>query len=426
MRSMAMVFALALALALAAACGGDKQIVLEVAGAAPGADRVEVLLLEPMVLAKRQLDNRTEPTSAERLETVFYMAERSRTAIPLDGAPLHGLQFELQDTGGPYVPLVAARSGEQLLALGVYDPASIFAAQLGREHAPSAVSAVGDVTIFPIELEPVVRVFAPPDPTPQAVKPSEVMTVSCASSGGALSGFAWRRADQKQLRVMTVLPRADEDRLQPPDLDCDEHSPGAGRVNRMVTGDELDCDDTAPTVHGAAREQCSRFDEDCNSVTTLSPAECPQACPGPISICACDDASGEASGCVAPLYGEPCKVPSMSSGPGRTPCDSAGPLVLPLICQGGCEVLLAWAPPGLEVKISDGEGQVGQGLGKWVPITDGKAFLSVEATRPFASALQVILARIKTGTTIKNHAIPLTLVEAAACGAPSQLECPMQ
>ncbi len=412
-------------LALLAACGGDPQLVLELTGAVPRAERIEVLLLEPVVMAKQQLHNGAVTNTTDRLETVFYMAERSRTTIELDGAAIEGLRFELQGAGGPYVPLVGARAGDQLLALGLHDPASIFAAELGRDHVPAAVSPVGDVTIYPIELEPIDRVFALSATGPQLVKPREVMLVPCAADA-APGGLAWRRADQRQLRVATARPASGgEALLAPPDLDCDRHSPGAAGLARHVPGDELDCDDTAPFIHGGGRERCTPFDDDCDPQTTLAPAPCMQQCPSPIQVCACDSAGAD-NACIEPLFGDPCKLPSKSlSGPDREACDSAGPLVLPLLCQAGCEVMLAWTPPGLEVTISDEDGQVGRGLGAWAPIGDGKAFLTVKGTRPFSPPLEPILLRIKAGTTITNHAIPLAPFD-APCAEPSRLECPNQ
>lgn len=411
-------------LAGAAACGGDPQIVLELTGDVPRAERIEVLLLDPVVIAKRQLHNGAVTNTADRLETVFYMAERSRTTIELAGASASGLRFEVQGAGGPYVPLVAARTGDQLLALGLHDPESVFAAALGSEHTPAAVSPVGDVTIYPIQLEPVDRVIPLGATSPQLVKPREVMIIPCGVDGMP-GGFVWRRGDQRQLRVIAARGSAEgKPLLEPPDLDCDRHSPGTAGLPRHVPGDELDCDDTAPFVHGGGRERCTAFDDDCDPQTTLAPAPCAQQCPSPIQVCACESAGAD-SACVEPLFGEPCKLASKSVGGGeREPCKSAGPLALPLVCQGGCEVLLAWTPPGLEVTIADEDGQVGRGLGAWTPIADGKAFLTVKATRAFAAPLEPILVRIKVGATIANHAIPLALFDGPCVTEPSPLECP--
>jgi hypothetical protein len=408
----------------AAACGGDPQIVLELTGEVPRAERIEVLLLEPVVLAKLQLHNGAVTSTTERFETVFYMAERSRTSIELAGAAA-GLRFEVQGAGGPYVPLVAARTGDQLLALGLHDPASVFAAALGGEHRPAAVSPVGDVTIYPIQLEPVDRVFALAADAPQLVKPREVLIIPCGNDGAA-GGLAWRRADRHQLRVVTARGgEAGKSLLEPPDLDCDRHSPGAAGLARHVPGDELDCDDTAPFVHGGARERCTAFDDDCDPKTTLAPTPCAQACPGPLQICACDSAGAD-NACIEPLFDQPCKLPAkLVSGAAREPCKSAGPLGLPLVCQGGCEVMLAWAPPGLEVTIADEDGQVGRGLGAWTPIADGKAFLTVKATRSFSAPLPPLLLRIKANATISNHAVPLALFDAPCVTEPDLLDCPL-
>ena len=77
----------------------------------------------------------------------------------------------------------AARAGDQLLALGLHDPESVFAAELGSEHAPAAVSPVGDVTIYPIQLEPVDRVLPLGATSPQLVKPREVMIIPLIPAG---------------------------------------------------------------------------------------------------------------------------------------------------------------------------------------------------------------------------------------------------
>jgi hypothetical protein len=413
---------------LAAACGGDRQIVLELTGAVPGAERVEVLLLDPLVMAKRQVNNASEPNTLDRLETVFYMAERSRTTFELLGAATDGFQFEVQGGGGAYVPLVAARAGDKLLAMGIYDPAGIFAAELGREHAPAAVTSVGDVTIYPIELEPVDRSFAVAASAPQQVLPREVMTVPCGA-GGEVSGLVWRRADQHQLRVVLAIPsrpppgapgEAGKDLLDPPDLDCDQHSPGPAGVLRISVGDERDCDDTASAVAAGVRESCSTFDEDCNPLTTLSPKTCADACAS--SVCFCDDAISPDREVCAALLGT-CKLPSSSSGgSGLLPCASAGFVLLPP-CQGGCEVLLESVPEGLEVAISDEMTDSGQGPGRWVPISDGKAWLSVKGSGPLPNSGQTLAVRFKTGAgTSPPFALALE-PSASECTDPRLLTC---
>ncbi len=411
--------ALALVLAAAAAGCGDARVVLELAGDVPRGDRIDVLLLEPTVLAKQQVHNRNDANTTDRLETVFYMAERSRTTIsPIE--TIAGLQLEIRDPGGPYVPLVAVRAGDQLLALGVHDPQSIFAAPLGREHAAATVAPVSDVTIYPIELEPAEPGIVTAS-GPRPVEPGQVMAVACGP-GEPVSGLVWRRADLRQLRVMAARPDDRGDRLDPPDLDCDQHSPGAAGL-RHVPGDELDCDDTAASVHGAGREQCSKLiDNDCRPETTLSPVPCANLqCPTP--RCVCDDA-GPAEACLEPLFGEVCKLAGSPSSGGLKPCDGAGPMALPVICQAGCEVMLAWAPEGLEVTISDQQGQQGQPLGRFVPIADGRAFLTVrpDGGRAFSGPLEILL-RIKVGLDVGDHLMQLTLFD-GACEAPSMLVCP--
>jgi hypothetical protein len=269
------------------------------------------------------------------------------------------------------------------------------------------------------------RVFTLAAGAPQVVKAREVMTVPC-SDGGEPGGFAWRRDDLRQLRVVTARGGAGgKSLLEPPDLDCDRHSPGTAGVARHVPGDELDCDDTAPFVHGGARERCNAFDDDCDPRTTLALTPCMQTCPGPLQICACDSAGAD-NACVEPLFGEACKLPAKAtSGGEREVCDSAGPLGLPLVCQGGCEVMLAWTPLGLDVTIADEAGQVGRGLGAWAPVADGKAFLTVKGTRSFSAPLAPILLRVKANGIITNHAVPLVLTDAPCVTEPSMLECPL-
>ncbi len=185
------------------------------------------------------------------------------------------------------------------------------------------------MTIFPIELEPVDAVLPAVQTTgaPPVVRPREVLPVACAGTG-APSGLVWRRADGAELRVLVPLEDASgAARLDPPDLDCDRHSPGKAGVVRTNAGDQRDCDDTAAFVHAGVREQCSKLDEDCNPLTTLSPAMCTQVCPNMGLPCTCDDAGGSDS-CLVPVTAGECKVPSMASSVGRQPCDAEGPCSL--------------------------------------------------------------------------------------------------
>jgi hypothetical protein len=414
-----LVLVLVLVLALAApACGGDSQVVLELVGELGDADRVEVLLLEPVVLAKEQLHNALELAGAST-ETVFYMAERTRTTLMAadlqdrEGPP----RFEIRGAGGPYVPLVMTWAGEELLALGIYEPTRVFAAKLGIEHGPATVEAVSDVTIYPIQLEPVIRkLFA--TAAPQPVKPGEVMEVPCGATG-ALSGYVWRLADGHELRVLVALPEGDRlDRLEPPDLDCDQHSPGRAQITRGSVGDERDCDDTTFAVHAGARERCSRFDEDCNSETTQSLVPCGSACPAN-PVCLCDDGR-VSSECV--LAGQACTLPLMTSGEGKTPCPSSGPLLLPPVCQGGCEAMIAWVPDGLELTISDAPGGTAFGLGAWAKMEDDKAFLAARGTGPLSFALPpAVILRIRVDGNVESRVIALRTE--TDCGTTDQMVC---
>jgi hypothetical protein len=410
-------------LAVLAACG-DSRIVLELAGEVPGGDRIDVLLLEPMVLAKRQIDNRTAANAADRIETVFYMAERARTTI----APIEvtrGLQLEIRDPGGPYVPLVAVRAGGQLVGLGLYNAPTIFAAQLGREHTAAAVAPVSDVTIYPVDFESAALGGAT-SADPMGVQPGKVMPIVCGQ-GGAESGLVWRRTDMTQLRVLAAPPPDKGiDRLAPPDLDCDEHSPGVASFMRQAPGDELDCDDTAAIVHGAGREQCSRLiDNDCRSETTLSSRGCAMPCQS--QHCACDDVGvGDSEICLLPLLNGVCMLAGTpTDGANLKPCDGGGPLALPMVlCELGCEVQVGWAPEGVEVGISDQPGQQPASLGRWVSISDRQAILTVHAdgTRGFSRPFEILL-RIRAGVAVTDHFIEVQL-NGGSCGSPSPLMCP--
>lgn len=413
----------------AAACGDDPRVVLELTGGAPDAERVEVMLLDPLVLAKEQRHNDPQRDAAGGLETVFYLAERATAAFELGGAPADGFQLEIRDAGGPYVPLVVARAGDRVLAMGIYNPDSVLAAKLGQEHVPAVVKPVRDVTIYPIQLEPVVRAFGPvnADLPPAVVLPGEVMSVRCGAEGPLISGFVWRRGDGRQLRVLAAIPTRPEDRLDPPDLDCDQRSPGRGAIPRHDAGDQRDCDDTAFAIHGSAREKCSAIDEDCNPGTTLSlaPGACTIAC-DPGQICVCEDPGGpDSAACVGPVQAQPCKLPSAeTSAPGLLrPCASAGAVVLPL-CQGGCEVLLASVPEGLEVEIADGEGLPAHGPGRWVKLTGGRAWLSISGARSIPELPEVIVLRIRLGVAITSHAIMLQPFRATCASPTSELDCP--
>ncbi|HWU88449.1 MAG TPA: putative metal-binding motif-containing protein [Kofleriaceae bacterium] len=338
-------------LALLAACGSDR-IVIELDGAVPGAKRVDVTLLEPVVLAKLQRSNdRNGPMPTNTPERVFYVAQRATVGFPLDGEAVDGLQFEIKDGGGPYVPLVAVRDDQGVLALGIYNPGSVSSAELGSEYVPDTVDPVGDVTVYPIQLEPAKGFEASAD-QPSGVARGEVMVVRCGPNG-PVSGAVWRRADGKQLRLL--LPLEDEasavDRLDAPDLDCDDHSPGPVGLAARGEGDRLDCDDTAFVVHAGAAERCSTFDEDCNPETTVSQVACQCALTG--GVCACVDPGLQS----CPEAAQSCTVPSQSSAMGRTPCDSRGQLALLAQCTTTpCVVTLASVPPGWDVRIGGDHG----------------------------------------------------------------------
>lgn len=406
---------LAFAVAALAACG-DGRVVLELQGDLPGT-HVEVLLLEPEVHAKLQLHHGGAAGAEGSLEMVFYMAERSRTSISIGAAETDGFQLEIAGAGGPYVPLVALRAGEELVALGLHDPDSVFAARIGGVHTPAAVSPVSDVTIYPIALERVAKVL-PAGAAPQPVRPGEVLTVPCKPNGAA-NGLAWRRGDGRQLRVLVA--RDGSDRLEPPDLDCDAHSPGKAGV-RTDLGDQGDCDDTAFLIHAKAREQCSRIDEDCNAETALAePRACASTCLSP--VCLCGDEGPTQEVCPMPVS-DPCKVRAMSTSTGLQVCDSAGPIRL-APCQGGCEVLIESVPAGLEAALADAPGRPGAGPGEWVEIPDGVAWLTVGAARPLAGPDHVIALRIKTAAgTSPPAAIVLQLLSLQCEVSPSVLDCP--
>jgi hypothetical protein len=257
------------------------------------------------------------------------------------------LQFEVADSGGAYVPLVVVRDDQGVLAMGLYNPESVFSAELGAEHRPDAVEPVGDVTIYPIQLEPA-KGFEADQDMPSPVQKGQAMVVRCGPEG-PVSGAVWRRSDDKQLRVL--LPLSDQpsavERLDAPDLDCDHHSPGPVGLQPRGEGDRLDCDDTAFLVHAKQAEACSTFDEDCNPATTFSQRACQCGTTG--NVCACEDPG--IAHCPEPTHSQKCDVPAKTSGPGRTPCESRGELLALPDCAFGCTVTLVSVPEGWDVTI---------------------------------------------------------------------------
>lgn len=409
-----------LALAGLAACGSDR-IVLELQGAAPGAKRVDVTLLEPAVLAKVQRRaDRGGPVTANQAERVFYMAQRSTVGFTLDGAAIDGLQFEVADSGGAYVPLVVARDDQGVLAMGIYNPGSVFSAEVGSEFRPDAVEPVGDVTIYPIQLEPVKGLEASPAmPTP--VMKGEVMVVRCKPNG-PVSGAVWRRSDDKQLRLL--LPLSDSpsavDRLDAPDLDCDDHSPGPVGLEARSDGDKLDCDDTAFVVHAKQAEACSTFDEDCNPATTFSQRPCTCGTTG--GVCACEDPG--INHCPELTDSQKCDVPSKASGPGRTPCESRGDLLALPGCALGCTVTLVSVPDGWDVRIGPDRG-VGESF--MLP-SSVKIPIAVRATTPANTASNVAFLSVRpTGMMPAIHGVRLVLSGTNdMCEAMGQITCAAQ
>jgi hypothetical protein len=422
MRSLALI-----SLVGAAACGGEPRVVLELTGAAQGAERVEVKLLQPIVLAKEQRHNDTPRNADGILETVFYMAERASTTIELGGGPTEGFQLEIREPGGPYVPLVIVRAADRVLAMGLHDPDSVFAAKLGEVHTPSVVKPVRDVTIYPIQLEPVTRVFSPVStepPEPPVVRPGEVMLVRCGDDGSMISGLVWRRADQRQLRVLAPS-RGGEDRLDPPDLDCDEHSPGRGAIPRHDPGDQRDCDDTAAAIHGGAREQCSEVDMDCNPGTTIDRVECTGGCLSNTCVCV---KGGPSQICVESV--KTCEVPADSSGPELKPCDSAGTVKLTDCLAPGCVVTLAMEPVGLEVFLAAAEGQMRHGVGEPITLTGDTVHLAVHATRSFSDPMLVdpiVLRVVPPGLPLPVPAVQVIRVQLSGsgdgCSAADEITC---
>jgi hypothetical protein len=403
-------------LAVAAACGGDPRVVLELTGSAQGADRVEIKLLQPAVLAKEQRHNDPQQNDGGALETVFYMAERASITHELAGAPTDGYQLELRDPGGPYVPLVVVRAGDdRVLAMGVYNPDSVFAAKLGEEHVPSVVKPVRDVAIYPIQLEPVSKVFSPAiadPPVPPVVRPGEVMTVPCADSA-TVSGLVWRRGDRRQLRVLGPS-RSGEDRLEPPDLDCDQHSPGRGGIPRHDPGDERDCDDTAAAIHGGARERCSAVDEDCNPETTIERVPCEGACLS--NTCVCVE-GGPPQVCVEGV--KTCAVPADASGPELEACDSAGMVKLADCGTPGCVVTLAAQPDGLEVFLAAAAGQMRHGLGEPLLLGGDTVHLAVHGKRTFLDPMlaePIVLRVVPPGLPAPVPVVQVIRVELVGSG----------
>ena len=407
-------------LVVLAACGSDR-IVIELGGSVPGATRVDVVLLEPVVLSKLQRRNdRNATTPTNTPERVFYVAQRSTVGFELEGEPVKGLQFEVEDSGGAYVPLVVVRDGQGVLAMGIYSPSSVFATVDGVEHRPDAVEPVGDVTIYPILLEPVNGLAANPE-QPSGVARGEVMVVQCGRDD-LVSGAVWRRADDKQLRLLLPLEpnkQSAVDRLDAPDLDCDQHSPGPAGFEARGEGDRLDCDDTAFVVHAKATEQCSTFDEDCNPETTVSQVACQCAATG--GVCACVDPGLKT--CPETTHSQACNVPAETSGTGRTTCDSQGQLQPLAECAlSACVVTLASVPPGWDVRIGGD-----RGLNEPVDLpAGGKLPIAVRPTSVPSTNPAVALLNVKPSIGLAAiHAVKLQLV-GDTCDAAPPIACAAQ
>jgi hypothetical protein len=314
------------------------------------------------------------------------------------------------------VPLVVVRDAQGVLAMGIYNPASVFAAEVGREHVPDAVESVGDVTIYPVQLEPVKGLEANPN-QPTGMGKGELMVVRCGRDG-PVSGAAWRRADDKQLRLL--LPLGDKPtavaRLDAPDLDCDQHTPGPVGLLPRGPGDQLDCDDITFAVHAKAAERCSTFDEDCNPVTTTSQVSCP--CQATGGVCPCED-PGITGSCPDAAHNQTCAVPAESSGTGRTPCESRGQLLAMQECAIGCAVTLVSVPPGWDITIGDDHGLNDPVL---LPSAQMLPIAIRPASVPSTGANVALLSVKPSGGVPAIHAVNLKLV-GDACMATNAILC---
>jgi hypothetical protein len=285
---------------------------------------------------------------------------------------------------------------------------------------------VRDVTIYPLQLEPASRVERAA--FPPVVPPGQLLPIHCANDG-VMSGLVWRRDDpaKRELRVVAASPtRPGKELLDPPDLDCDKHSPGRGAIPRRDAGDQRDCDDTAAAIHGDAREVCATpmIDEDC------SPGRAPMACsPGitcPNDTCVCVD-SGQQLEICAPPAAQACRLPAQESPGGLKPCTSTGNVRL-AACAAGCAATLVVVPSGLEVTISDDEGQMRSGPGVPVQTADDTVHLAIQSTRAFMAEVvpEPIIIRVDPmiGAPL-GEAIQVRLAASPnACESTSQLTCP--
>ena len=386
LRRIALIIGALGALAGAAACGAEERVVLELVGDVPGAARVDVLLLEPLVRVRTQ--RATMPESSGTSERVYYVAQRASVSIPLEGLGTDRLRVELQDEGGPYIPLVGVRDAAgDLLAFGLYNAPGVLDSQLGSRFSPSAVAPRADVTIYEVPLEDVTLVPASDEPGPLKVAWRHAVAFACAD-GQPPSGLVWRPFSGVQLRVLLPLDGGDGSavaRLDRPDLDCDGRQAGM-RDPGSGPSDALDCDDTSAQVHEGAREQCTAIDDDCDPTTRYSLGECPMMCGGPADACVCDE--GESSSGQPPirLCTEPeqrCVLTAMVKPTQELRvCDHAGTFALGPLCAPSCKVTLVSAPEDWDVRLD------GRGVNQTVDTTTGAVEIRLRTGKVYAGGLE--------------------------------------
>lgn len=350
------------ALVALGACSHDR-VVVTLAGDAPGATEIEIVVAEPYASKRLQRADGTRPTIGG-VEDAFYIAQRATTRFAIDPAqPLAGtqLQLELPDRE-PFLPIAIARdAGGRIVGMGAYLVDEAYLDGI----TPSA-KLLADVTFYDVVIEPV---HERADGT-TGVAPSEVAIITCE---GAPSGYAWRRGgvDDAKPQLRIVLPLDDPegsaiDRLDTAvDLDCDGHSPGVGGLAARDDGDKLDCDDIDQGTSPEALEACNGRDDNCDgrldglSVTSGS---CPNVPPGCPNLQLCDESIGEICpgqnvGCSGGLV---CLVPFLpTSETTMKACNSTTGVFEGIDMQfnpcaeGGCQITLVAVDDRWDVRIGD-------------------------------------------------------------------------
>ncbi len=374
-------------------CTSRERVAIELEGDFPTVREVDVILAAPQVYTRLQRTNAAPSTSwqtAVANEIVHYVAQRGETTSVMLGANQNVDQLRIQlasDDGASYLPIVIGRDeGGDVVAMGVYEADAVFQVQDQGGVTPEVsydADARNKLKIYKIQLEAARPVSY--DRGQPGVPLSGVMEVPCA---GGRSGFVWRRAANQQLRVLLPLdPATDnaEDRLNAPNLDCDDHSAGIDGHARDG-GDRTDCDDTVDATHAGARELCNGVDDDCDGVPGMVLLDtCANSCQGLTTRGLCDETQASFATQCARSTCQLCSIPTAAIGGGaiRIACPSRAH-VLPVECiNAKCRLTLAFVDPMWTVTIGIAE-PFTAGLGEPVELdnisqsTGNAALLGIE------------------------------------------------